>query len=280
MVNAKNEFLSSLFGPVRRGPGHLRYWLLPDCTISADDINTLLSFDVEKPQKPDVRINVVKSDNRTRVLRFQSNGVPLTAKIFSIRRFRVSRRHRRYAFSELWNNTEARRRGINTPLCCAFFEKRSWGLVSQSGVIMETLVDYTELTHLLDSGKRTLFDVIAVIKELYQKGVNHIDVAPRNVFLRQRDNNYAVIDWQYCSFHRPRNDIHLCLMAAKFLNCNNIKSPDSRWQPWLKVLFEQCRPDISCDKLQKAVDIMQNRKLHLEARLELDALGLGVNNIW
>jgi hypothetical protein len=278
-MNAKNEFLSRLFGPVRRSPTNLRYRILPDCPVSEDNINMLSSFDATK-QQPDKRIRVVKSDDQTHVIQFQANGMPFTAKIFSICRFKVSRRHRRYAFSELQNNTEARRRGINTPLCCAFFEKRSWGLVRQCGVIMETLVDYTELTHLLDSGKRTLFDVIPVIKELYQRGVNHIDVAPRNVFLRQRDNNYAVIDWQYCSFHQPRNDLHLCLTAAKFLNCNNIKSPDSRWQPWLKVLFEQCCPDISYDKLQKAVNIMQNRKLHLEARLGLDALGLGVDKIW
>ena len=69
-------------------------------------------------------------------------------------------------------------------------------------------------------------------------------------------------------------------MAAKFLNCNNIKPTDPRWQSWLKTLFEQCCPDISYDKLRKAVDIMQNRKLHLEARLGLDASGLGVDKIW
>ena len=278
-MNAKNEFLSRLFGPVRRSSNNLRYWLLPDCPVSEDNIKMLSSFDAAK-QQPNERVRVVKSDDKTRVIQFQADGVPFTAKIFSIHRFKASRRHRGYAFSELQNNTEARRRGINTPLCCAFFEKRPWGLVWQCGVIMETLADYTELTHLLDSGKRTLFDVIPVIKELYQRGVNHIDVAPRNVFLRQRDNNYAVIDWQYCSFHQSRNDLHLCLTAAKFLNYNNIKSPDPRWQSWLKTLFEQCRPDISCDKLQKAVDIMQNRKLHLEARLGLDALGLGVDKIW
>jgi hypothetical protein len=279
MSGAKNEFLCRLFGSVRRNSANLRYWLLPDCPISESNINTLSSFDASK-QQPDERIRVVKSDDKMCVIQFQANGASFTAKIFSIRRFKDSRRHRRYAFTELQNNTEARRRGINTPLCCAFFEKHSWGLVRQSGVIMETLADYAELTHLLNSGKRTLSDVIPVIKELYLRGVNHIDVAPKNVFLRQRDNNYAVIDWQYCSFHRPRNNLHLCLTAAKFLNYNNIKSPDSRWQPWLKVLFEQCCPDISYDKLQKAVDIMQNRKLHLEARLGLDASGLGVDKIW
>ena len=278
-MNAKNEFLSRLFGPARQSSANLRFWLLPDCPVSEGNIKMLSSFDTAK-QQPDGSIRVIKSDDKTRVIQFQADGAPFTAKIFPVRYFKVSRRHRRYAFSELQNSTEARRRGINTPLCCAFFEKRSWGLVRQCGVIMETLADYTELTHLLDSGKRTLSDVIGVIKELYQRGVNHIDVAPRNVFFRQRDNNYAVIDWQYCSFHQPRNDLHLCLTAAKFLNCNNIKSPDSRWQPWLKVLFEQCCPDISCDKLQTAVDIMQNRKLHLEARLGLDASGLGVDKIW
>lgn len=278
-MNAKNEFLSRLFGPVRRSSTNLRYWLLPDCPVSEDNLKMLSSFDAAK-QQPDEHIRVVKSDDKTRVIQFQADGVPFTAKVFSIRRFKTSRRHRGYAFSELQNNTEARRRGINTPLCCAFFEKRPWGLVWQCGVIMETLVDYTELTHLLDSGKRTVFDVIPVIKELYQRGVNHIDVAPRNVFFRLQDNNYAVIDWQYCSFHQPRNDLHLCLMAAKFLNCSNIKSPDPRWQSWLKTLFGQCCPAISYDKLQKAVDIMQNRKLHLEARLGLDASGLGVDKIW
>jgi hypothetical protein len=278
-MNAKNELLSRLFGPARRSSTNLRYWLLPDCPVSEDDINMLSSFDAAK-QQPDERIRVVKSDDQTRVIQFQANGVPFTAKIFSIRRFKVSRRHRRYAFCELQNNTEARRRGINTPLCCAFFEKRSWGLVRQCGVIMETLADYTELTHLLDSGKRTLFDVILVIKELYQRGVNHIDVSPKNIFIREQDNHFAVIDWQYCSFLQSRNDLYLCLTAAKFLNYSNIKSPDLRWRQWLKALFEQCCPDISYDKLQKAVDIMQNRKLHLEARLGLDALGLGVDKIW
>jgi hypothetical protein len=278
-MNVKNEFLSRLFGPVRQSSANLRYWLGPDCPVSEGNIKMLSSFDASK-QQHDERIRVVKSDDKTRVIQFQANGVPFTAKIFSIRLFKDSRRHRRYAFSELQNNAEARRRGINTPLCCAFFENRSWGLVRQCGVIMETLADYEELTHLLDSGKRTLSDAIVVIKELYLRGVNHIDVAPRNVFFRRQDNNYAVIDWQYCSFHQPRNGLHLCLTAAKFLNCNNIKSPDPRWQPWLKTLFEQCCPDISYDKLQKAVDIMQNRKLHLEARLGLDASGLGVDKIW
>jgi hypothetical protein len=279
MVNAKNEFLSRLFGSVRRSPTNLRYWLLPDCPVSADDINVFSSFDATK-QQPDGRIRVVKSDDQTRVIQFQANGVPLTAKIFSIRRFKVSRRHRRYAFSELQNNTEARRRGINTPLCCAYFEKRYCGLVQQCGVIMETLADYTELAHLLDSGKRTISDAIPVIKELYDRGVNHIDVSPKNVFMRQRDNHFAVIDWQYCTFHQPPNDIHLCLMANTFLRRNNIKSGDPRWHLWLREIFEQCRPAISYDKLQKAVDIMQNRKLHLEARLGLDASGLGVDTVW
>jgi len=279
MVNAKNKFLFYLFGPVRRGSSNLRYWLLPDCPVSANDINVLSSFDAAE-QRPDGRIRVVKSDDQTRLIQFQTNGVPLTVKIFSLRCLKDSLRHQRYAFSELQNNTEARRRGINTPLCFAYFEKRYCGLVRQCGVIMETLVGYTELAHLLDSGKRIPSDAIPVIKELYDRGVNHIDVSPKNLFLRERDNHFAVIDWQYCTFHQPPNDIHLCLMANTFLRRNNIKSGDPRWHLWLKKTFEQCRPAISYDKLHKAVDIMQNRKLHLEARLGLDASGLGVDTVW
>ena len=281
-INSKleNKFLSCSLGPVQKGTCGLRCWFLPDSPISVDNINMLFSFDTTRPEQLDECITVVKSDRRTRVIRFQANGIPFIAKIFSMHRFKDSLRHRRYAFSELKNNIIARQRGINTPKCYTYFEKRFCGLVQQCGVIMETLVGYTELTHLMRSGKRTLFDAIPILKKLYCRGVNHIDMSPKNIFLRECDNHCVIIDWQYCSFYPPGNDLQLCLMAATFLLYNSVKSGDLMWHPWLKNLFEQCRPEITYDKMQKAVHVMQNRKIHWKVRLSLDVSGLGVDTIW
>jgi tRNA A-37 threonylcarbamoyl transferase component Bud32 len=195
-------------------------------------------------------------------------------------RFKDSIGHKRFAFSELQNNTLARQRGIHTPMCCAYFEQLLFGLVWQSGVVMEDLVDHTELANLMSSGKRTMFDAIPIFKELYCRGVNHIDMSPKNIFVRERDNHFVVIDWQYCSFYPSANDLQLCLMAAVFLLYNNMNYEDSMWHLWLKALFDQCHPEISYDKMLQAVRIMRNRRLRRPARLNLDVSGLGLKEIW
>ena len=278
-LNSKYEFLSSLFGPAARGPYHLLYWLSPGFEILPTELNKLLSFDAgSRPVDSIIPLESDKTDKRNRVMRFKSNGISYIAKIFRMRNIKDCFKNKKFAFSELKNNHTAAMLGIVTPRCYAYFEQRPMGIIRQTGLIMEDLNDFTEFRHLLSCGKLTIFDVIPVINELFHKGVNHIDFSPKNILYRPGDKRYAIIDWQYCSFYPSSNDLQLCLAAAMFYN--KLNSEDALCRRWLEILYNQCRPGITFDKMQRAVSAMQNRRLTRTARLNLDVSGLGLEGVW
>jgi tRNA A-37 threonylcarbamoyl transferase component Bud32 len=242
-------------------------------------IEDFLHRNIDSPQDSDT-LKIIKSNHHTQVLRININQTSLIVKSFKMRRLRDSLQHSRRALAEHNNNLEAAKRGIRTPHLYAYFEKRRFGLVKRCGVVMEDVCDYTELRKLVLSGRRSCFDAIAILKELYLRGISHIDTSPNNILINNQNGSFAIIDWQYCSFYPQANDLSLCMMAAVFLRYTWMRPEDLLWEQWIEELFNTCRPAISLEKMKKSVGIMQNRKLHWTARLSLDFCGLGLEKLW
>jgi hypothetical protein len=224
-------------------------------------------------------VEIIKTSKSSRIVRLCFNQKSVILKIFRRHKFKDKLRRRPTGLTEYQNLIEAAKRNVRTPECYLYFEKRYWGILKYSGIVMEDMRNYTEFEKLYASGQCTYFDVIPLLKELYMRGVNHIDFSPRNIFFNRYDKSFAVIDWQYSSFYPMANPISFCLMAATFLHYIGVRKGMGVWKQWLDALRAECKPDISADNLYNAVEIMQNRKLHWKSRLSLDIGGLGLESI-
>jgi len=225
--------------------------------------------------------DVLKIDRRTCVTHVMAHDFPVIIKTYRMNRFKDSLHHKRYAFSEFQNNLKAAQRGIPVPKCYAYFEKREYGLVKQCGVVMQAIDELTPFKVLLDAGEASQFDIIPLMKKLYESGVNHYDLSPSNIFYRAGTSDFSVIDWQYSSFFSPRQDLQMCLTAAIFLHYTNTNPLSAVGTEWLSVLYKTCAPGISFELMTSAVYAMRDRhKLHWRDGLKLDADKLGLKNIW
>ena len=274
MFDTKKKFLSSQFGKVHKIPNG-RYWISPDCKTDAVDFHTLLTYDFDKPL-PDCIKTIFKGklNQRIRVMRFQANGDSYVAKIFRPYRLRNLIRnhiiHKRYTFTEMKNTFQAAKLDISVPRVYAYFEQTIFGLVRQSGIILQDIHDHTPLKELLISGKRTISDCLPVYKELFHKGVYYMDSNTKNLMLRQSDNHFTIIDWQNSIFYPKINYLQFCYMAAKMFRCAKVTPESDQGQSWLKAIHKQCGFTISFDKMLKTTQKMQGMKIHIAAKITPD----------
>jgi tRNA A-37 threonylcarbamoyl transferase component Bud32 len=255
-----------------KGPHGLRLWYLPDSPVSMEYPKIVQAICCSHSAR--LPGEIIKTGKRLSVYHVNDCSAPLLIKAFPLKQLKFKLKYKKYALSEICNNLTARQRCISVPSCYAYFEIRPWGLVDNCGVVMEELVEYTAVSVLSQTNKKMLFDVIPVIVRLYQQGVNHVDLSPSNIFMNSETLQYVVIDWQYSSFHAPRDDRQLIFNSAHFLTTSQICRQSDLWSQWLKELQQQSMTKISLDVLEKNVtrlqEMMNNRELDIEDRLTLN----------
>jgi len=254
-----------------KGAGGLRFWRSGDCPEQID-ANWIVKHICSSEGLSSLNARILKTGKRVTVFGLDSYDKALIFKTYRFRRFKDKRRYKIFALSEIRNNLRASEFGISVPQCYGYYEIRPFwlGFVSGCGVIMERLSGYVEFKQYYKQTPSLLAAVIPMLVELYQKGVNHIDISPTNVFINPQNGRYAIIDWQHCSFHPPCNDIQLILHARKYLRYIPIDKNSSMCKDWLSQLHDNSGSKMPLDEFLKKVASLEGKKIYLKERLSLD----------
>ncbi len=250
--------------------GNLKLWCDPIHNDLISDPLIIESIDQCNNNHIHPKTKILKQDTRRCIVRVDANKGPLIIKSFPFTKLKEKLKYKKYGLAEITNNIKARGLGITAPSYYAYFESRRYGLVQINGCIMECLDEHTPLEEIYGQDHKYLHIAIPVLKELFNKGVNHIDISPSNIFFQDNKTDFSIIDWQYCSFHTPNDPLQLAVHAAHFLR--GIKTgltPDLQTE-WLEQLYLSSNPDISKDSFLEAVGYLQNNKLSIKDRLTLN----------
>ncbi|MBI9015789.1 MAG: hypothetical protein JEZ07_00875 [Phycisphaerae bacterium] len=262
----------------------LKVWQLPgqycfDGQFDIDLGNKALADAMRANGQPsEINAEILKQGVRRSIYRVEISGKSYVIKAFPLQRMKDKRRYQRYAYQEVVNNMKARRAGLDVPGCYVYFEKKKMNRVDSCGIVMEDLDGYVELTDLYQKDQNALLLAIPILVKLYQKGVNHIDISPSNLLFASDSNQDAckIIDWQYCSFVEPCNDGQLIMLASHFLKYAKLKGTEPLWGNWLKELHGQSGTVMPFEFFQNNVARLQNDKLAIKDRLNLDARAMGM----
>ncbi len=148
------------------------------------------------------------------------DGRRLVIKAFPLRHLLVQLRWRRYGYREFRNHREAQCRGIPTPELYAYFQvKDRVGLTKNCGVLIEHLPGYVTLREALErdsiNRRRHLADAAGLLRLCRAAGANHIDLSVDNIMLGPA--GFKIIDWQYASFPKAKEDAQTVMQTAYFL---------------------------------------------------------------
>jgi tRNA A-37 threonylcarbamoyl transferase component Bud32 len=250
---------------IRRGA--LRVWYPLDSSVPARS-DALLDCLERSDTPPKSDGNVLKLYRRRSIFHVTNGDLPIVVKAFPLAQIKDKLRWKKYALAEFQNNRRARGLGIRTPECFALFRIRRRGLVDNCGVVMEKLQNCTDLAQLAERDTQQFLRAVPVFAGLYAAGVDHLDVTPSNVFFDNRTGDWVIIDWQYCRFHAPRNDVQLTMQAAHFLNFAGVTRENELWGRWIADLHRQSRTGMPLTALESAIDALQQNKLRVCDRLK------------
>jgi hypothetical protein len=268
MMNSQATLLSSL--QLNYLTNNLTIWYYPEQKWLISDpsiINSLVHCGSSHP-KP--RVQLLKSGLRRNVVRIDTRETSLVIKSFPFTRLREKFKYKKYGLAEITNNMKARQLGIPTPRYYAYYESRQYGLVTANGCIMNFLYEYMPLEKLYKQDKQLIYMAIPVLVELFNTGVNHIDISPANIFFSDDKTDFKIIDWQYCSFHTPNDPLQLAVQAAHFLRGTDTGLDSDLQTEWLDQLYQSSNPEIPKSSFMAAVSSMKNIKLSIKDRLALN----------
>lgn len=174
-------------------------------------------------------------------------GGTLVAKMFPLRNPLSSLRHKKYAWREYANLQKALALGVQAPRTCAFFQRKKFGFVIGSGLLIEDLSSYrsVDLLAKLDGFgyERAAVAAIPALLSLFDLGINHIDARDENILLDSDGEgcgDFRIIDWQYATFHTPRADWLLEYLACWFIRKAPPENREFLLQEWLAILHQAC----------------------------------------
>jgi hypothetical protein len=257
---------------VQRGPGGLRFWgprlVLPERLQS-------LLLTLSRPEGGDVE--VLKNSPRRSVFRVRHPTPDLASLIvkgFPLAKLESRVKYRKYGLAEFGNSLEVARRRLPAPECFGYFEIRAFGLVKANGLLLEDLAGWRSLGELTkaqpQNRKRMLMRVIPLMKQMYESGVNHVDISMSNLLSSPDGGSLRIIDWQYCSFVASRLPAQLLLQGCHFLNGAGVEAGSAEAEEWL----EQLRQATGCPLpaaafLRAAASLQARKKITATERLEL-----------
>ena len=229
--------------------------------------------------RPDPRlVEILKQSDRRSVLRIKALSPEyssLIVKGFPLRKIESKWKYKKYGLAEFENYQQAAQRQIPAPKCHGYFEVRGFGLVRANGVILEDLDHHQSLARRAETNADKRMEIflraIPLLKLLFEKGVNHIDVSAQNLMERPEGSDLRLIDWQYCAFVPPRQTAQLLVHAAHFLKYANVPAASPEGRFWLETLLSESGGPMSQDQFVANVATLQNGpKLSSETRLKLD----------
>jgi len=251
----------------------LRLWYNPAFKFDNAEFTKVL-FHSHQPDK--LGLSVIKFIKRRSIFSLNVDNKKVIIKSFPLLKLNEKIRYKKYAISELLNNQKSHNTGINTPENIGYFEIRRKGFVDNCGVIMAFLSGYASLCDLYMKSKRSLFIAIPIIIQLYNQCINHIDVSLNNIYYNCDQKKYAIIDWQYCSFTTPCNELQLIVHAAYLLKNAGIEPENELWHSWLKQLHSESAVYMKYEYFSGHVFYLQHKKMLIKDRLALNSKRLGI----
>ena len=169
---------------------------------------------------------LLKQARQRFIYRLPADKGAVVVKLFPLSFIGSKLRHPKYAYREFCNTLQARERGVSVPAPMCFIEKRRMGLVTCSGIVQQCLDSCVDLGALYRAGDLSYAEVAQhaapVLVEMFQRGVNHIDLRDENMMLDQKTGALSVIDWQYANFTTPQAPWLLEYLSAFFI----VKAPE------------------------------------------------------
>ena len=208
---------------------------------------------------------LLKQARQRFIYRTTDGTEPVVVKLFPLSVITSKFRHAKYAYREFCNTIGAQNRGVSVPQPLCFIEKRRMGLVCCSGIIQQSLDNYSDLRSLYDGGHLSYIQAARhaapVIAKMFDRGVNHIDLRDENIMLNRKTGIAKVIDWQYARFVDQRAEWLLEYLAAYFIRLAPETYRAELASNWLPLVAEYA--DVSGFKLDLFMDrtraLLRNR---------------------
>ena len=257
-------------------PNGLSIWLTPE-TSKKDFENIFPIFpDPSSELLPKGTVLLKKARQRL-VYLVKAMGLPgnkAVIKLFPLRNPFSRLKYRKYALREFINYHHAIKRKIPVPKIYAYLEKRSFGFVTGSGIIVECLDQKQDLLAIADIkgdySSAAKLGIPALIM-LYNSGAMHIDARDENIFVVNDElgDKFSVIDWQYACFHSPRESWMLEHLAAFFIRNAPACERPKLLKDWLYELHNQADYSIEFSVFLERVNKLLNARQSVRARQKL-----------
>jgi hypothetical protein len=220
---------------------------------------------------------LLKKARQRLVYAAQANGLPenkAVIKLFPLRNPFSRLKYKKYALREFINYHRAIERNVPVPKIYAYIEKRKFGFVTGSGIIVECLDQQKDL---LDIAK-TSGDYCSAAKlgipalvMLYNSGSMHIDARDENIFVVDDGigSKFNVIDWQYAAFNKPRKSWMLEHLAAFFIRNAPLEEQSKLLKDWLNDLYKRAECQIDFSVFSQRVNKLLNARQSVRARQKL-----------
>lgn len=247
--------------------------------IAVEDIRALF------PEMPDPSSEILmqgtkllKQAGQRLVFQAEALGLPndkAVLKMFPLKNPSSMLRYRKYARREFINYHKARQKNVPVPKIYAYLEKRRFGFVTGSGIIIEWLEGQRDLKDIASHSAKGYASAaklgIPALVALYNAGAMHIDARDENIFL-SADNastDFCVIDWQYASFHSPRSEWMLEHLAAYYIRNAPATESDALCGEWLLELHTQAGHSTTFETFLLRVKALLSARQSVRARLNL-----------
>lgn len=222
---------------------------------------------------------VLKSARQRLVLRMRvdlPDRDSVIAKLFPLKNPSSMLRYKKYAYREYLNTGRAQALGIPSPEPLAYVERRRFGLVIGSGLLLEDLTGHTDILRLasdIDGGyMASAMLAIPLFCKLFDTGVNHIDARDENLMIPKAATDggaIRLIDWQYARFVAPRADWLLEYLCAYFIRLAPALEQAGLRAVWARALHDASGSVTEWDRFRRRVDKILEQKRSTRMRLNL-----------
>ena len=257
-------------------PNGLSIWLTPE--ISKRDFESIFpTFPDPSSQLLPEGAMLLKKARQRLVYLAEAMGLPgnkVVIKLFPLRNPFSRLKYRKYALREFINYHHATKRKIPVPKIYAYLEKRSFGFVTGSGIIVESLnqkQDILTIAKIRDDYFSAAKLGIPALVMLYNSGAMHIDARDENIFVANDElgEKFSVIDWQYAFFHSPRERWMLEHLAAFFIRNAPADNRPELLEDWLYELHNQADYSLEFSIFLERVKKLLSARQSVRARQKL-----------
>lgn len=259
------------------GDNGVSIWVTDE--ISTEDIVAML------PVLPDPSSEILprgakllKQARQRLVFQTEATGLPgnkAVLKMFPLKNPISRLKYRKYARREFINYQKALDKNLRLPKVYAYVEKRNFGFVTGSGIIIESLEGQRDLLDIASNSPEGYASAaklgIPALVALFNAGAMHIDARDENIFLSGQDDtaDACLIDWQYAGFHYSRSEWMLEHLAAYYIRNAPFAERIALCGDWLTELYKQAKHEIEFNIFFSRVNALLSTRQSVRARLNL-----------